>query len=278
VDEAIGAGRTIGLVGSDLAGHPELEEILAYIVDRGGRFSLSSIRPEALTPSIVNILAGSGQRTATLAPEAASPRMKRVIGKEIPSESFFALVENLVRAGIPNIRFYFMVGLPGETDDDAWATAEFILKSREIFVEASRARKRIGRIGVQLNPFIPKPWTPFQWAPMATEAVLRHHLSIIQERLRKAPNVVVRVESVREAVIQGLLSRGDRRLDPFLLLAASQGGTWSGILRKKSIDLQFYLYRERQKDEIFPWDVTDHGVPKEKLRRVFVRAMTASTI
>ncbi len=115
VDEAIDGGRTVGLIGSDLAGHPDLEEILAHILDRGGKFSLSSIRPEGLTPQTVKFLSRTGQKTATLAPETASSRMKKVIGKEIASEKFYELVDQLVTAGIPNLRFYFMIGLPTET-------------------------------------------------------------------------------------------------------------------------------------------------------------------
>ena len=156
------AGRTIGLIGSDLAGHPELADILRYILDQGGRFSLSSIRPEGLTREVIRLIAETGQKTATLAPEAASPGLKKVIGKEIPSERFYELVDQLVSHGIPNVRFYFMVGLPTETDEDAMAIVDFIMKSRKVFLEASRPRRRIGRLGVQLNPFIPKPWTPFQ--------------------------------------------------------------------------------------------------------------------
>ena len=118
VDEALTHGRTIGLIGSDLAGHPEIEGILEHIVGQGGSFSLSSIRPEGLTPRMIQLLAATGQKTATLAPETASSRMKRVIGKEIPPRRFLELVDRLVSGGIPNIRYYFMVGLPTETDED----------------------------------------------------------------------------------------------------------------------------------------------------------------
>ena len=171
VDDAVREGRQIGLIGSDLAGHPELESILQTIVDQGGTFSLSSIRPEGLSPRVIELLARAGQKTATLAPEVASPRAKRVIGKEIPSEKFHELVEKLVAAGIPNIRFYFMVGIPTETDEDVDQLVDFVLQSKKIFVDASRPLGRIGRLGVQINPFIPKPWTPFQWASMAAPKV-----------------------------------------------------------------------------------------------------------
>ncbi|MGO9119143.1 MAG: radical SAM protein [Desulfomonilaceae bacterium] len=274
VDEAIDSGRTIGLIGSDLAGHPELEEILAHIVERGGKFSLSSIRPEGLTPQIMKFLGRTGQKTATLAPETASPRMKKVIGKEIASERFYELVDQLVTAGIPNLRFYFMVGLPTETCEDVESIVDFVLQSRKIFVEASRPQKKIGKIGVQVNAFVPKPWTPFQWAAMWTINELERRFRIIRKALSKEPNLAVRVESAKQAVIQGLLSRGDRRIAPAVLMAADQTGSLSGVIRNREIDLNFYVHRERPADEIFPWDVTFHGITKKKLRKIYDHAIS----
>ncbi len=273
VDEAISLGRSIGLIGSDLAGHPELERILEYIVDQGGSFSLSSIRPEGLTPRVIELLAATGQKTATLAPEAASPRMKRVLGKEIPSERFLDLVARLVSAGIPNIRYYFMVGLPTETDEDAAAIADFVLQSREVFVEASRPKGRIGSIGVQVNPFVPKPWTPFQWAPMARPEVLERRIRIIRERLGRVPNVRVRAESVREAVFQAFLARGDRRTADVLLDIARAVSSPSSAFRKHGLDPEFHLHRERGELEPFPWDLIDHGISKEALWKAYIHAV-----
>jgi radical SAM superfamily enzyme YgiQ (UPF0313 family) len=273
VDRAINEGRTIGLIGSDLAGHPQLEEILTRIVARGGKFSLSSIRPEGLTPEVIRLLAQTGQKTATLAPEVGSERMKTVIGKKIPSERFLELVELLVTAGIPNVRFYFMIGLPTETDDDAQAIVDFVRKAQEVFVRASKPKKKIGRIGVQVNPFVPKPWTPFQWAAMAAAKTLEQRIRIIRNGLKRLPNVKIRVESVRQAGYQAFLSRGDRRTAGVILRVATQSGKWSGAFKKEQIDPDFFAHRERLGDEIFPWDVVDHGVSKERLWQIFSSAM-----
>jgi radical SAM superfamily enzyme YgiQ (UPF0313 family) len=277
IDEAINRGHTIGLIGSDLAGHPELEEMLSHIIKRRGKFSLSSIRPEGLTPEIIKLLARTGQKTATLAPETASPRMKKVIGKEIPSERFYELVEQLVTAGIPNLRFYFMIGLPTETDEDVQSIVDFVMQSRKVFVEASRPLKKIGKIGVQINPFVPKPWTPFQWVPMLTIHELEHRCRITREELSRQSNLSVRVESAKQAIIQGLLSRGDRRIASAILKAAEQTGSWSGVVKKEAIDLNFYVHRERLVDEIFPWDSVFHGITKKQLRATYDRAMSDAT-
>jgi radical SAM superfamily enzyme YgiQ (UPF0313 family) len=273
IDTAIAAGRTIGLIGSDLAGHPELKEILNHIVESGGKFSLSSIRPEGLTPEIIDLISRTGQKTATLAPETASPRLKKVIGKNIPSERFLELTERLVAAGIPNVRFYFMVGLPTEIDEDAQAIVDFVQQARERFVSASKPKGKIGRISVQLNPFVPKPWTPFQWAAMVPGAVLERRIKLIRKGLKNLPNVILRVESYKQAYIQGVLSRGDRSIAKYILEAAQNGNRWSGIARKNAADLDFFALRERGLDEIFPWDVTDHGVSKKTLSNIYVKSI-----
>lgn len=273
VDEALKAHRTVGLVGSDLAGHPDLEEIVSYIVNKGGTFSLSSIRPEGLTPRMVELMAATGQKTATLAPEVASPRLKRLIGKEIPAERFHELVPNLVTAGIPHIRFYFMIGLPTETDDDVEAIAQFVLQCRKIFVDASRPTKRIGKVSVQVNPFVPKPWTPFQWAAMATPKELETRARLLRQRLAKTANVTLRIESAKLARLQACLSRGDRRMAPALMSMAENRTPWLTAFRDAGINPHFYAHRERDSDEIFPWDVTYHGLSKERLYEAYSEAL-----
>jgi radical SAM superfamily enzyme YgiQ (UPF0313 family) len=273
VDLAIESGKTVGLIGSDLAGHPQLEEILSHVLEHGGTFSLSSIRPEGLSPRIIELVAATGQKTATLAPEVASPRLKKVIGKEIPSERFYELVDRLVAAGIANVRFYFMIGLPTETDEDAQAIVDFVTEARRVFVQASRLIKRIGRIAVQVNPFIPKPWTPFQWARMAERSILERRVRIIRDGLKHQPNVVLRVESVREALVQAVLSRGDRRLAGALMRAADRQDSWTALFKKEGLDPHFYATRERGEHEMLPWDVTDHGVRKEALWRIYAKAL-----
>lgn len=275
VEQALTEGRSVGLIGSDLASHPELEEILTTIVDKGGRFSLSSIRPEGLTPRVIELLVRTGQKTATLAPEAASVRMKKVIGKEIPSERFYELVEKLVSAGLTKIRFYFMIGLPTETDEDVQEIVDFGRTCRRIMVEASRMTGKIGQISLQVNPFVPKPWTPFQWAPMARPAILENRIGLIQRNLKGVPNLVVRVESHRAALFQAILSRGDRRIAPGILDMAEKSNRWSAAFKRHGIEPTFYALRGRGSEEPFPWDIVDHGVTKEKLWKIYSASLSA---
>lgn len=270
-------GKTVGLIGSDLAGHPHLMEILTYLSGQGARFSLSSIRPEALTPQLIRHLADTGQKTVTLAPETASLRMKKIIGKTIPDELFFEKIHLLVSDGIPNIRFYFMVGLPWETDEDVSAIPDFVRRAREVFVAASRPLKRIGTIGVQINPFVPKPWTPFQWVAMQSPEELEKKVDLVRRELGKTPNVRVRAESVREAVLQAVFSRADRRIAMPMLDAVTEGMSLSRFLKSMAWHRDFFAFRERDREEVFPWDVVDHGIDKTVLRKVFEAALAAAT-
>jgi radical SAM superfamily enzyme YgiQ (UPF0313 family) len=271
--EAIKARKTIGLIGSDLASHPDLSNMLNDIADQGGKFSLSSIRPEGLNDEIIKRIVESGQKTATLAPEVASERLKRVIGKQIPNKLFFELIEKLVSAGAPNLRFYFMIGLPTETEEDVKQIIEFVLESREIFLNSSRKMGKIGRIGVQLNAFVPKPWTPFQWTAALSKKEWDHRIKIIEDRLRGVKNLVVRHESTRMSEIQAVLSRADRRISSGVKLMAEQGKLGMSCFAGADPDVKFYSERTRGPEEIFPWDVVDHGVPKKLLRARFEKAI-----
>ncbi len=277
VRHALAEGRSVGLVGSDLAGHPDLERMLADIISYGGKFSLSSIRPEGLTPAIIRLMKASGQKTATLAPETASNRMKAVIGKTIPSARFLELEELLISEGIPNLRFYFMIGLPTECDDDVEELIRFIKEAVKVFVKASKPKGRIGGLGVQINPFTPKPWTPFQWAAMDNLPSLHRKIKEIRGRLRSVPNLTVRVESPKEALIQAVFSRGSRKTAQLISAISECDMSSSRFIKTLPEADRRFVTVERGAEELFPWDVVDHGVSKSKLRRVYEGAVGATS-
>ena len=272
VERVTGEGLRLGLVGSDLAGHPQLEQIIEQILGNAGSFSLSSIRPEGLSDFMMKALASTGQKTATLAPEAASPRLKEVIGKSIAPKLFYSRIEELVAVGIPNVRLYFMIGLPTETDDDVFEMVEFALKCREVFVDASRKTGRIGVLSVQVNPFIPKPWTPFQWAAVTHRKTMEGRINILRNGLKKTSNMSLRIEYGRDFFVQALLSRCDRDLGQKILDTGLKGKWTVQGLEKTGVSLDAHIYRERSENEIFPWDVVDHGMPKQVLWKIYREA------
>ena len=238
--------RRIGLVSLETSSYPYLDEILEGILNMGGVVSLSSLKPGGWHESILSALKKSGQKTIAVAPEAGSERLRKVVGKDFCDEEIIEQLEKAAGAGIKHIKLYFLAGLPGETNGDIEALIDF--------VERLRLRcKKVSKITVSVNPFIPKPGTPFQWMPMEVESVLSCRIRMIKDGIRKMPGVNLIHESVKWSLWQGVLSRGDRKTGDILQLAYKMGGNWRNAFRETGIDPDFYL-REREKEEPFPWD------------------------
>lgn len=273
LDEQQEVGK-IGLVAAAVSDYAGLAEIGRAILDHGGEVSVSSVRIDALTIDQVRVLADAGHKTLALAPEAGSQRMRDVINKGIDETQILAAVALLAEAGIPNLKLYFMIGLPTESDADVCAIAELVVKIRQVWQEIGKRRGRLGRLQLSVNPFVPKPWTPLQWAPMEPRGRLEKKYRLLQKQLRPLANVDLNFESLRQAEIQGLLARGDRRVGELLPLLA-EGSSLKSSCRQIGIDIGFYLYRERGTDELFPWDIVEQGVQRGYLRREYEEALTA---
>src|SRR5216117_2415908 len=264
-------GKRVGLSGACVRDSPWIGELLKIVEDNGLELSISSIRADSLTDDLVAALARGGHRTLTIAPEAGTERLRRAIRKAITDEQILAACD-LVRAhGIPNLKTYFMIGQPTETLEDVEAIPRLAERMLErLRVPDPRARP-FGRLTLSISSFVPKPWTPFQWAPFDGAASLQAKLEIVKHGVRRFSNVRVLHENPREAALQALLARGDRRVAGFLELAASFGGDWRRALREWDGDADFYATRERSTDERLPWDHFDVGVKKSGLRREWER-------
>jgi len=164
------------------------------------------------------------------------------------------------------------VGLPTETEKDVDAIVDLVKKTKHAFLKSSRARGRIGRIQVSLNCFVPKPFTPFQWAAMDEVSVLRDKIKKVKNGLAKVANVDVTSDVPRWAAIQGLLSRGDRRVAGILLAAHKNQGNWPKTFKETPVNPDFYTLRERAQNELFAWDFIDHGLAKDHLFTEYARA------
>jgi len=266
----------VGLVGAAVSDLPDLAELCDRALDRNTRLSFSSLRADALTPRLIEVLARSGTKTATLAPDAGSERMRRVINKGLSEEAIVDAATDLVAGGIPNLKLYFMVGLPTESDEDVEAIVSLTKRIRHAFLKSSRVRRRIGRITLSITSFVPKPATPFQWAAMETVVRLKAKIRRIRSGLARVPNVRVHGDVPRWAYVQGLLSRGDRRVGRLLQTAFENRGNWAVTFKQTPLNPDFYTLRERDLDERFPWEVIDHGVRRSFLRREYERALSAT--
>jgi radical SAM superfamily enzyme YgiQ (UPF0313 family) len=269
--------KRIGLVGACVSDYPWIGELLKVVEDNGMELSISSLRADSLTEDLAASLARGGHRTLTIAPEAGTERLRRAIRKGITDEQILAACD-LVRAqGIPNLKTYFMIGQPTETDEDVAAIPALAWRMLERLRVLDPRGRPFGRLTLSISSFVPKPWTPFQWAPFAGAGALAAKLETIKRGVGGLATVRVLHENPREAALQALLARGDRRVGDFLEAAARVGGDWRRALREWDGDLDFYT-RRRDLDERLPWDHFDVGVKKAGLAREWERAQAAEPV
>jgi len=262
----------VGLVGACVSDYPWIGGLMKILEEEGLEVSISSIRADSLTEELVASLQRGGHRTLTIAPEAGTERLRQVIRKNISDEQLYAACD-LVRAyGIPNLKCYFMIGQPTETDADVAAIPDLAARLLERLRVPSKAGEPFGRLTLSISSFVPKPWTPFQWVPFDHVGRLEAKLRVIKAGVRRFSNVRVLHENPREAYLQALLARGDRRVAGFLESAAAFDGDWRAALRAWDGDPDFYTYRSRSLDEVFPWDHLEVGVKKTGLIREHHRA------
>jgi radical SAM family uncharacterized protein len=264
--------RRIGLVGACVSDYPWIGELLKIVEASGMELSISSLRADSLTEDLAAALARGGHRTLTIAPEAGTERLRRAIRKAITDDQILAACD-LVRAhGIPNLKTYFMIGQPTETDEDVAAIPALARRMLERLRVPDGHGRPFGRLTLSVSSFVPKPWTPFQWAPFAGAPALSRKLETIKRGVGGVPSVRVLHENPREAALQALLARGDRRVAEVLEHAARLDGDWRRALREWPGDAAFYTTRSRPLDERLPWDHFDVGVKRAGLEREWARA------
>jgi len=264
--------RRIGLVGACVSDYPWLADLLKVVEDNGMELSISSLRADSLSEGLVAALARGGHRTLTMAPEAGTERLRRVIRKSISDDQLMTACDLIRAHGIPNLKTYFMIGQPTETIEDVEAIPGLAARMLERLRILDPTGRPFGRLTLSVSSFVPKPWTPFQWAPFDGAESLQSKLEIIKRGVRRFSNVRVLHENPREAALQALLARGDRRVGDFLELAASHEGDWRRALREWDGDFAFYTTRRRSPEERLPWDHFDVGVKKAGLLREWERA------
>src|SRR5438093_9093934 len=264
--------RRIGLVGACVSDYPWLGDLLKVVEDNGMELSISSLRADSLTEDLVAALARGGHRTLTMAPEAGTERLRRSIRKSISDDQLRTACHRVRSHGIPNLKTYFMIGQPTETIEDVEAIPDLAGRMLERLRVLDPTGRPFVRLTLSVSSFVPQPLTPFQWAPFDGADSLQVKLEIIKRGVRRFSKVRVLHENPREAALQALLARGDRRVGDFLELAAVHEGDWRRALREWDGDAAFYTTRRRALDERLPWDHFDVGVKKAGLLREWERA------
>jgi radical SAM superfamily enzyme YgiQ (UPF0313 family) len=249
-----------GLVSIALCDHPEIEEILTELVEMGYAISPASLRLDDLTPTILDLLRRSGERTITIAPETGSDRLRRVINKTVTNDEIVKAAEMIFAAGFENLKLYFMIGLPTETDEDLTAIRDLTLQLRDIMLTHARPRGQVGRIVGSVNPLVPKPGTAYQWLPMTDDRAIARTIRRMQTLMAGIDNVFFNVKSERHSFYQALLSLGDRRVAPAIEAAQRNGGNWRAAVAESGVDADFFVFRDRSADAVLPWDIIDGGM------------------
>lgn len=278
----------VGLLSLSSADHSEIGDVTKELADRydGTNVSLSlpSTRVDAFNIDLANELSRNGRRSGlTFAPEGGSERMRKVINKMVTEDDLIDTVATAFGNGWRNVKLYFMCGLPTEEDEDVLAIAD--MAARVIETGRQAAGTRDIRCTVSIGGFVPKPHTPFQWAAQASAETIDHRLFALRDKIRADKKygraIGMRYHDGRPGIIEGLLSRGDRRVGAVIEECWRQGGQFDGwsehfsydrwvaacetALAGTGVDLDWYTTREREYAEVLPWDHLDSGLDRDWL-------------
>lgn len=270
VQEALPYGKRIGLMGAAISDYPEIDALCRDILGEGLSMSVASFRADSVTEELVSSLAQSGLKTLTIAPEAGSRRMRQIINKGIEEEDVFRTVRLGLAAGIRHFKLYIMLGLPFEEQEDIEAIIDLANRLKDYMEEQGSK----GTLTLSVNPFVPKPFTPFQWVPMAERKYVERSLKYLARSLHRRKHIEVNAESAKEAYVQGVLARGGRPVAEALLRAAAMGGAKSfrKAMQELALAPEQELFREREAGEIFPWARLDMGFGADYLWAELQRA------
>jgi radical SAM superfamily enzyme YgiQ (UPF0313 family) len=265
--------RRIGLLGMEMARSKDLIALSEYLRGEQCSLSFSSLRADVISPELLALLAASGLKTAAIAPDGGSERLRRVINKGITENDLLQAAEALIEVGVANLKLYFMIGLPTEEEEDLEELVALTLRIKEKVLAVGRRRGRLSTMTLSVNSFVPKAWTPFQFHPMDSVASLKGKLKFIRKSLAGQANLRVQAEAPDKAYLQAVLARGDRRLGAALPAVLLSEKNWRQTLKEEGINPDFYAGRQRGEQELFPWEIIDHGLDRRYLWREYQRAL-----
>jgi len=244
----LGKADRIGLVGASVSDHPSLKEILQGILDMGFGITTSSFRADMLDEELATLLSTGGIKTVTIAPEGGSERIRRIINKRLTEKQILKAVESCNRAGIKGLKLYYMVGLPWEKQSDIESIIGLTETIKSIYKGPGK------KITVSVNPFIPKPQTPFQWCGMAEPRYIKKVYTQLKKGMLKMRGVTLKTMSVRTALKEAVISLGNENVGMAVIENARDNVPWKKALSNHGVDVDKLVHRMKTYDEIFPWD------------------------
>ncbi len=272
-----------------------LKELVTFLIEeaegKGINISLPSLRIDAFSLDVMSKVQDVKKSSLTFAPEAGSQRLRDVINKGLTEEVILKGAAEAFHGGWNRVKLYFMLGLPTETREDMEGIALLSEKVAELYYDEVPKEQRNGKVQVVASSsfFVPKPFTPFQWATMCTKEEFLERAYIVKDKFKEMLNRKSLKYNYHEAdltVLEGILARGDRRVAPVLEEVYKKGAMfdswgeyfnndlWMEAFHTCGVDMDFYTVRERSLDEIFPWDFIDAGVSKEFLKREWLNAIS----
>jgi len=265
----------LGLISPVVPDWEGFAPLLNYLEREKISFSPTSLRVESISDKLLERMKASGAKTITLAPEVGSCSLQRFINKEIKEDKLLRQARKIAREGFEKIKLYYQVGFPEEGELAVDEIAVSIRRIKTALAMGAGRKKYPGTIEVSLNPFIPKPHTAFQWLEMEEGEKLEEKLKRLQSQLRKESGVEVKISSVRQAILQAIISRGDRELSSVLENLARGKISLGKIIKDPKLRARYLCPRE--KEELFPWEIIDTGVRKEYLWNEYERAWAEKT-
>lgn len=278
----------ISLSSLSTSDYSHLKELIDFLIEecksRHINISLPSLRIDAFSLDVMSKVQDVKKSSITFAPEAGTQRMRNVINKGLTEKDILNGCEQAFKGSWNKVKLYFMLGQPTETNDDVDGIMDLCEKIAELYYETVPKEKRNGKCQITASTsfFVPKPFTPFQWAPMCTSKVFLDKARRVNDKLKTLLNrksIKYHWHESDISVLEGLLARGDRKLAKTILYVYEKGGIydawsefhneelWQEAIKETNIDVDFYVTRERKEDEIFPWDFIDTGVTKNFLLR-----------
>ncbi len=280
----------VGLLSLSSSDYTHILELVQEVTRRFGQagisISLPSLRIETFSVELMEALQVTRRGGFTLAPEAGSERMRNIINKPIATAQLLEVAREIYRRGWPTIKLYFMIGLPGETKEDVQAIADL---SKAVLAEGRRVMGRRAQVHASVGTFIPKPHSPFQWAPTDTLETIRAKQALLRQALRRERRIRLSLVRPAETLLEAWLSRGDRRLAQVIYRAWQKGAKfdawdehlqperWREAFAEAGLDPAFYAHRPRPIDEPFPWDHISVAVRKAFLAQDYLQSQAGET-
>jgi radical SAM superfamily enzyme YgiQ (UPF0313 family) len=262
----------IGLEGAGLSDYKDLVKLCRQLIQEKYQVSFSSIRADCVTPELVEVFDQGNVRSFTIAPEAGTEKLRNRIGKGITDETLINTVRLLSRSKVQTLKLYYLIGCPGENETDIHEIIYLTKELSSIFRNQSKQKK----IRVSINGFIPKPFTPFQWATMDSEKELNHKRKSIREALKREKGIVFVPKSAREEILQGALSLGDEKVGQALMDAVQNSISWKEAFKRNGIDMDALLFHERPEETKHPWDFISYPLSKTLLWKQYQHSQSAN--